>query len=178
VVSCFYMLIKHKEPRLKSANKYVRLLEILIPLVRNSRIPIYSCKYSKRLYTIHLHQHLILILLKEFMRMDYRSLVYLIEVMTEIPSSLISTTSPISLLSRNSFGGSNPTPRYSPEKSNPSVLWRRRDHFNRRLSIPLVSQAPMPAHNIPGGRERSCGVTEDISRCRYWKPSDHRCSDL
>ncbi len=83
---CFYMMIKHKEPKLRSANKYIRLLEILIPVVRNSRIPIYSSKYSKRIYAQH--QHLILILFKELMWIDYRILVDLLEVMIEITKIL------------------------------------------------------------------------------------------
>ncbi|MDD1679235.1 MAG: hypothetical protein LUO93_08670 [Methanomicrobiales archaeon] len=55
-------------------------------MVRSSRISLYSCKYSRRTYTQH--QHLALILLKEVLRMDYRGLVDLLEMMTGIRNIL------------------------------------------------------------------------------------------
>lgn len=76
------MPINHKEPRLRSSNRYIRLLETLVSVVRSSRIPLYSCKYSRRTYTQH--QHLALILLKEILRMDYRGIIDLLELMTGI----------------------------------------------------------------------------------------------
>ncbi len=80
------MGINNKEPRLRSSNKYIRLIETLIPVVRSSRIPHYSCKYSRRTYTQH--QHLVLILFKEVLRTDYRKTVDLIELMSGITELL------------------------------------------------------------------------------------------
>ena len=51
--SCCYLLRKHKEPRLRSANKFIRLLEILIPIVRNSRIPPYSYNEPPHFSGVH-----------------------------------------------------------------------------------------------------------------------------
>lgn len=73
------METNNKGPRLRSANKYIRIIEALVPVVRSSRIPPYSCKYSRRTYTQH--QHLVLILFKEVLHTDYRSTIDLIELM-------------------------------------------------------------------------------------------------
>ncbi len=81
------MPITDKEPRLRSSNKFIRLLETLLPVIQSSRISLYSCKYSKKVYTQH--QHLALILLKEILRTDYWSfIVDLLEVMTGITELL------------------------------------------------------------------------------------------
>jgi len=80
------MGINNKEPGLRSSNKYIRLMEALIPVVRSTRIPLYSCKYSRRTYTQH--QHLVLILFKEVLRTDYRNTVDLIELMSGITELL------------------------------------------------------------------------------------------
>ncbi len=48
-----------------SANRYIRVVESSSGLIKDSRIPIYSSKYSKKTYTQH--QLLILLLLKEYL---------------------------------------------------------------------------------------------------------------
>ena len=65
-----------------SANRYIRFVEISSELIKDSRIPLYSSKYSKKTYTQH--QLLILLLLKEYLAEDYRDIVELTEVMDTI----------------------------------------------------------------------------------------------
>jgi len=65
-----------------SANRYIRFVEISSGLIKDSRIPLYSSKFSKKTYT--LHQLLILILLKEYLSEDYRNTVELTDLMSEI----------------------------------------------------------------------------------------------
>jgi len=65
-----------------SANRYIRFVELSSGLIRDSRIPLYSSKYSKKTYTQH--QLLILLLLKEYLSEDYRDTVELTEVMDSL----------------------------------------------------------------------------------------------
>jgi hypothetical protein len=53
-------------------------------VVRSSRIPLYSCKYSKKVYTQH--QLLALLLFKEYMREDYWNVVEIVELLTPVMS--------------------------------------------------------------------------------------------
>jgi transposase len=62
-----------------SANRYIRFVELSSGLIRDSRIPLFSSKFSKKIYTQH--QLLILLLLKEYLATDYRDTVELIETM-------------------------------------------------------------------------------------------------
>ena len=62
-----------------STNKYIRFVDIASQVIKESRIPLYSCKFSKKTYTQH--QLLILRLLKEYLREDYRDIVELTEIM-------------------------------------------------------------------------------------------------
>jgi hypothetical protein len=62
-----------------SANRYIRFVELSSSLIKDSRIPLYSSKYSKKTYTQH--QLLILLLLKEYLSEDYRDTVELIDIM-------------------------------------------------------------------------------------------------
>ena len=55
-------------------------------MVQSSRLNLYSCKYSKRVYTQH--QLLALVLLKEYISTDYRDFVELIELMRDIKEKL------------------------------------------------------------------------------------------
>jgi len=48
------------------ANRYIRFVKLSSGLIKDSRIPLYSSKYSKKTYTQH--QLLILLLLKEYSR--------------------------------------------------------------------------------------------------------------
>jgi len=65
-----------------SANRYIRFVELSQGLIRDSRIPLFSSKFSKRTYTQH--QLLVLLLLKEYLSEDYRDTVELTEVMDTI----------------------------------------------------------------------------------------------
>jgi hypothetical protein len=73
---------KCKETKVLSTNQYIRFVEVASGLIRNSRIPLYSSKFSKKTY--NQHQLLILILLKEYLSEDYRDIVELTDLMTEI----------------------------------------------------------------------------------------------
>ena len=69
-----------------STNKYIRFVDIASHVIKESRIPLYSCKFSKRTYTQH--QLLILLLLKEYLSEDYRDTVELIEIMDPLREKL------------------------------------------------------------------------------------------
>ena len=66
-----------------STNRYIRYVELSSRLIRDSRIPLYSSKYSKKTYTQH--QLLVLLLLKEYLAEDYRDTVELLKLW--IPSN-------------------------------------------------------------------------------------------
>ena len=65
-----------------SANRYIRFVELSSGLIRDSRIPLFSSKFSKKTYTQH--QLLTLLLLKEYLSEDYRDAVELAEIMDSI----------------------------------------------------------------------------------------------
>ncbi|HEU17228.1 MAG TPA: IS5/IS1182 family transposase, partial [Methanolinea sp.] len=65
-----------------STNRYIRFVELSSGLIKDSRIPLYSSKFSKRTY--NQHQLLTLLLLKEYLAEDYRDIVELIEIMDSI----------------------------------------------------------------------------------------------
>jgi hypothetical protein len=65
-----------------SANRYIRFVELSSGLIKDSRIPLYSSKYSKKIYTQH--QLLILLLLKGYLSEDYRNTVELTEIMDSL----------------------------------------------------------------------------------------------
>lgn len=65
-----------------SANRYIRFVESSTSLIRDSRIPLFSSKFSKKTYTQH--QLLPLLLLKEYLSEDYRDAVELAEIMDSI----------------------------------------------------------------------------------------------
>jgi hypothetical protein len=62
-----------------SANRYIRFVELSSRLIRDSRIPLFSSKFSRKTYTQH--QVLILLFLKEYLFEDYRDTVELTEIM-------------------------------------------------------------------------------------------------
>ncbi|WP_321417767.1 IS5 family transposase [uncultured Methanomethylovorans sp.] len=64
------------------SNKYLKFVDTALAVSGKSHLPIYSCKYSKRKYTQH--QLLTLILLKEYLNVDYRSIVELVELMESL----------------------------------------------------------------------------------------------
>ena len=65
-----------------STNKYIRFIDIASQIIKESRIPLYSCKFSKRTYTQH--QLLVLLLLKEYLAEDYRDTIELTEIMDSV----------------------------------------------------------------------------------------------
>jgi transposase len=69
-----------------SANRYIRFVELSSGLIRDSRIPLFSSKFSKKTYTQH--QLLTLLLLKEYLSEDYRDAVELAEIMDSIRAKI------------------------------------------------------------------------------------------
>jgi len=65
-----------------STNRYIRFVELSSGLIRDSRIPLFSSKFSRKTYTQH--QLLILLLLKEYLSEDYRDTTELIEIMDSL----------------------------------------------------------------------------------------------
>jgi transposase len=65
-----------------SANRYIRFVELSSGVIKGSRIPLYSSKFSRKTYTQH--QLLILLLLKEYLSEDYRDTVELTEIMDSL----------------------------------------------------------------------------------------------
>jgi hypothetical protein len=66
-----------------SANRYIRFVELSSGLIRDSRIPLYSSKFSKKTYTQH-QLLTLLLLLKEYLAEDYRDTVELTEIIDPI----------------------------------------------------------------------------------------------
>jgi hypothetical protein len=87
-----------------SANRYIRFVELSSGLIKDSRIPLYSSKYSKKTYTQH--QLLILLLLKEYLSEDYRDTVELTEIMDSLREKICLDEVPTSPRFRNSVNGS------------------------------------------------------------------------
>ncbi|MDD5420213.1 MAG: IS5 family transposase [Methanomicrobiaceae archaeon] len=65
-----------------SSSQYIRVTQAALSAVKTSHLPLYSCKYSKT--TCTRHHLLVLLLLKERLRLDYRSFVDLLAVMPPI----------------------------------------------------------------------------------------------
>jgi transposase len=68
------------------SNKYIKFVDTSLKTVQSSRLKLYSCKYSKHTYTQH--QLLVLILLKEYISIDYRDFVELIDLLSDIKEKL------------------------------------------------------------------------------------------
>jgi hypothetical protein len=77
---------KTKEHSILKSNKYIKFIDLSLKTVQSSRLNLYSCKYSKHVYTQH--QLLVLVLLKEYINTDYRDFVELIELMNGIKEKL------------------------------------------------------------------------------------------
>ena len=67
-------------------NKYIKFVGTSLETVQSSILKLYSCKYSKHVYTQH--QVLVLVSLKEYIGTDYRSFVELIDLMSNIKEKL------------------------------------------------------------------------------------------
>jgi hypothetical protein len=65
--------------KIMSANRYIRFVELSSGLIRDSRIPLFSSKFSRKTYTQH--QLLTLLFLKEYLSKGYRNTVELTEIM-------------------------------------------------------------------------------------------------
>ena len=63
-------------------NKYIKFVDTSLETIQSSRLKLYSCKYSKHVYTQH--QLLVLVLLKEYTNTNYRDFVELIDLMSNI----------------------------------------------------------------------------------------------
>ena len=68
------------------SNKYLKFVDAALAASGNSHLEIYSCKYSKRKYTQH--QLMALVLLKEYLKTDYRSIVKLVQLMNPVKSRI------------------------------------------------------------------------------------------
>ncbi len=68
------------------SNKYLNFIDAALAASGNSHLEIYSCKYSKRKYTQH--QLMALVLLKEYLKTDYRSIVELVQLMNPVKSRI------------------------------------------------------------------------------------------
>lgn len=62
-----------------STNKYIKFIDTAMVIAGNSRVPMYSNKYSKRVY--NQRQLLVLVLFKEYLNKDYRDVVELVDLM-------------------------------------------------------------------------------------------------
>ena len=80
------MLSRRKETITKSSGRYFRFVEAALSTVAASHLPLYSCKYSKKIYTQP--QLLTLIFLKDYLKKDYRDIIDLIAEMDRIRSLL------------------------------------------------------------------------------------------
>ena len=75
-----------KEHKILKFNKYIKFVDTSLKTVQSSRLKLYSCKYSKHVYTQH--QLLVLVLLKEYISTDYRDFVELIDLINDIKEKL------------------------------------------------------------------------------------------
>ncbi len=65
-----------------STNQYIRFVDYASKAIKAARIPLYSCKFSKKTY--NQHQLLILLLFREYIGEDYRDTVDLIDIMDKM----------------------------------------------------------------------------------------------
>jgi len=86
------MLITRKETIKRSTGRYFRFVEAALSTAKASHLPLYSCKYSKKVYTQP--QLLALIFFKDYLKKDYREIIDLIVEMDRIRSLLGLSTIP------------------------------------------------------------------------------------
>jgi len=77
---------KKEETSKKRTSRNIRFIQLAQSVVRSTRISPYSCKYSKKIYTQH--QHLVLLLFKDYRNQHYREFVEDIGDMETIRESL------------------------------------------------------------------------------------------
>jgi len=78
------MLITRKEIIIRSTGRYFRFVEAALSTVKASHLSLYSCKYSKKVYTQP--QLLALIFFKDYLTKDYHEIIDLIVEMDRIRS--------------------------------------------------------------------------------------------
>lgn len=76
------MCAKDQETPKRSASRNIRFIHAALSVVKSTRLSPYSCKYSKRIYTQH--QHLVLLLFKEYRNQHYREFIDDISDMDQI----------------------------------------------------------------------------------------------
>ena len=86
------MLITRKETITRSTGRYFRFVEAALSTVKASHLPLYSCNYSKKVYTQP--QLLALLFFKDYLKKDYREIIDLIVEMDHIRSLLGLSTIP------------------------------------------------------------------------------------
>jgi len=64
---------KQKETTKKSTSRNIRFIQTALSVVQSTKLSSYSCKYSKKRYTPH--QHLALVLFKEYRNQHYREFI-------------------------------------------------------------------------------------------------------
>jgi len=77
---------KNEEEHNIEIDKYIKFVDTSLKTVQSSRIDIYSCKYSKHIYTQH--QLFVLVLLKEYIITEYRDFIELIDLRNNINEKL------------------------------------------------------------------------------------------
>jgi|GEM_PF-6618508 len=130
------------------ANRYIRFVELSSGLIRDSRIPLFSSKFSKKTYTQH--QLLILLLLKEYLSEDYRDIVELTEIMNSLREKIHLTEVPHFTTNHKFANGFDRrySPVYSTDSLNSSTIGVRESLVPP--SIPRVLPVPTPVRIIPG----------------------------
>jgi hypothetical protein len=71
---------------MKRNNIYLKFIDETLKVIRGTRLPLYSSKYSK--HTYDQHQLMVMILFKEYMAADYRSFIQRMELMYPILDKL------------------------------------------------------------------------------------------
>jgi len=142
------MLITRKETFKKSTNRYINFVEISFGLIRHSRIPLYSSKFSKKIYTQH--QLLALLLLKEYLAEDYRNTIELTEIMDFLREKINLDKAPHFTTIHKFFQRINSFifTRLLNDSLNSSMIGVRESLVPRLILQTLP--APMPVHIIPG----------------------------
>jgi len=82
----FVVWAKRKETPKRSTSRNIRFIQAALSAVKSTRLSPYSCKYSKRVYTQH--QHLVLLLFKEYRNQHYREFIEDIGDMEQIQEIL------------------------------------------------------------------------------------------
>jgi len=118
------MLITRKETITRSTGRYFRFVEAALSTVKASLLPLYSCKYSKKVYTQP--QLLALLFFKDYLKKDYREIIDLIVEMDRIPSlSGLSTIPHFTTLQKNINPNEIPIYRFYFCKDPEIVLFQR-----------------------------------------------------